>query len=72
MADWDGTDSTYRTLGKCSSGCMPDGPRHLTYCLPDHDYEMGQLRIFQKMVEKGGLNLFPIVSPLTTAFHILC
>jgi isoleucyl-tRNA synthetase len=33
MADWDGTDSTYRTL--------------------DHDYEMRQLRIFQKMVERG-------------------
>ncbi|KAI0293979.1 tRNA synthetases class I-domain-containing protein [Russula brevipes] len=33
MADWDATDSTYRTL--------------------DHDYEMRQLRIFQKMVERG-------------------
>ncbi|KAI9508081.1 isoleucyl-tRNA synthetase [Russula earlei] len=33
MADWDGTDATYRTL--------------------DHDYEIRQLRIFRKMVERG-------------------
>jgi isoleucyl-tRNA synthetase len=70
MADWDGAGSTYRTLGKCSSGCMPDGSRHLTYYLPDHDYEMRQLRIFEKMVEKGELNLFPIVPPLTTVFYL--
>lgn len=51
MADWDGMDSTYRTLGKCSLGCTPVCSRRLTYL--DHDYEMRQLRIFQKMVERG-------------------
>ena len=51
MADWDGTDCTYRTLGKCSSGCTPE--RHVVDGSPDHDYEMRQLRIFQKMVEQG-------------------
>jgi isoleucyl-tRNA synthetase len=54
MADWDGMDSTYRTLGKCSLGCMPVRSRRLTYS--DHDYEMRQLRIFQNMVERGKLS----------------
>jgi hypothetical protein len=51
MADWDGMNSTYRTLGKCSLGCTPVCSRRLTYL--DHDYEMRQLRIFQNMVERS-------------------
>ena len=61
MADWDGTGSTYRTLGKCSPGCTREA--HATYCFPDHDYEMRQLRIFQKMVEKGERRLSLLSCP---------
>ena len=32
MADWDGTDSTYRTLGQRSLGCTPE--RHVAYNSP--------------------------------------
>ena len=59
MADWDGIDSTYRTLGKCSLGCTSVCSRRLTYL--DHDYEMRQLRIFQTMVERGKPS--PLLSP---------
>lgn len=54
MADWD-ADSTYRTLGaSCRASVFSktgvDPFEHV-----DPDYEMRQLRVFQKMVERGQL-----------------
>jgi isoleucyl-tRNA synthetase len=65
MADWDATDSTYRTLGECSLRCTSRGRVHDP---PDHDYEMRQLRIFQKMVERGKLR--PPLSPPSDAICV--
>ena len=50
MADWDGTDSTYRTLGKFP---LLLAPLFILSNNPDHNYEMRQLRMFQKMVGRG-------------------
>lgn len=50
MADWS-PESTYRTLG--ARDRWPECPSYLISAPLDHSYEMRQLRIFQKMVEKG-------------------
>ena len=49
MGDW-GKEGTYRTLGKTESG---EKGRIADKAVLDRTYELRQLRLFQKMVEKG-------------------
>jgi isoleucyl-tRNA synthetase len=51
MADWEGSAGVYRTLG-LFIGVLLDGGVDCIF-IADPQYEIRQLKIFQKMVERG-------------------
>lgn len=62
MADWENEAATYRTIGEFCP--FPSTTSRLICALfIDHDYEIRQLEVFQKMVENGPSFLHP---PLST------
>ena len=68
MADWDSKERTYRTLGMCRYYKFLCFTYHSTFFFKkkDHHYIIRQLRIFQKMVEKGLFLRLPF--PWPTSF----
>jgi hypothetical protein len=50
MADWDSDAGIYVTMGKLSKASYADG-------MLDRDFEIRQLRLFQKMLQEGGFSM---------------
>ena len=57
MADWDNQHGTYRTLGKP----IPIYSRCPVTRLVDHDFQIRQLKLFQKMITQGQSPPAPVI-----------
>jgi isoleucyl-tRNA synthetase len=64
MADWDGPNGTYRTMGTPYKNRASLRKRWLIIIqMSDQDYEIRQLRLLQQMVDKGQLACSIQVTP---------